>query len=55
LAVQFYPNTAVLSVPSAIVMKERNYVLNPAHPDFQHVQFFASEPFQFDPRLRQTA
>jgi RES domain-containing protein len=52
LATQFYTNTAVLSVPSAIVMKERNYVLNPAHPDFQHIQFLSSEAFQFDPRLR---
>ena len=53
LAMQFYPNTAVSSVPSAVVMKERNYVLNPAHRDFQHIQFLASEPFQFDPRLKQ--
>jgi len=52
LAMQFYPNTAVLSVPSAIVMRERNYVLNPAHRDFQHIQFLASEAFQFDPRLK---
>ena len=52
LAMQFYSSTAVLSVPSAIVTKERNYVLNPTHPDFQHIQFLASEAVQFDPRLR---
>jgi RES domain-containing protein len=54
LAMQFYPSTAVLSVPSSIVMKERNYVLNPAHRDFRYIQFLASEPFQFDVRLKQT-
>ena len=51
---QFYPNAAVLRVPSAIVTEESNYVLNPAHPDFRHIQFFSPEPFRFDPRLKQT-
>lgn len=45
---------AVLSVPSAIIPAERNYVLNPAHPRFPEIEFRASEPFYFDPRLKAT-
>ena len=29
--------TAVLNVPSAVVPAERNYLLNPHHPDFSHI------------------
>lgn len=54
LAEQLYPKTAVLSVPSAIVTDERNYLLNPAHADFQHIIFLTPQPFQFDPRLKQS-
>lgn len=43
--------TAVLSVPSAVVPQERNYVLNPAHPDMAKLEFGRPEPFSFDPRL----
>jgi len=42
----------VLSVPSSIVVAERNYVLNPAHPDFPTIRFLPSTPFRFDPRLK---
>jgi RES domain-containing protein len=42
---------AVLVVPSAIIRQEHNYVLNPAHPDFQRILFGEPEPFAFDPRL----
>jgi RES domain-containing protein len=55
LAEQLYPKTAVLSVPSAIVADERNYVLNPAHADFRHIVFLPSQRFQFDPRLKPNA
>ena len=44
--------TAVLSVPSVIIPSERNYLLNPAHPDFARIRFFAPRPFKFDRRLR---
>ena len=44
--------TAVLSVPSAIVGRERNILINPRHPDFRSVTFSAPEPFHFDPRLK---
>jgi RES domain-containing protein len=43
--------SAVLSVPSAIIPEERNYLLNPDHPDRAHVLAGTAEPFTFDPRL----
>lgn len=42
--------TAVLSVPS-VISGERNYVLNPSHPDFSRIEFADPGPFQFDLRL----
>ena len=44
--------TAVLSVPSVIIPSERNYLLNPAHPDFARIRFFPPRPFRFDRRLK---
>jgi RES domain-containing protein len=44
-------STAVLAVPSAIIPEERNYLLNPAHPDFTQVHIRRSIPFHFDPRM----
>ena len=45
--------SAVLSVPS-VISGERNYVLNPAHPDFQRITFADTIPFRFDTRLLRT-
>ncbi len=42
----------VLSVPSAVVPSERNYLLNPAHPEFAKIRRGSPEPFSLDPRLR---
>ena len=44
-------STAVLVVPSAVIPDERNYLLNPAHPDSK--RFFLNKPeaFHFDPRM----
>ena len=44
--------SAVLSVPSAIIPSERNYLLNPAHPDFARIRFLPPRPFRFDRRLK---
>jgi RES domain-containing protein len=44
--------TVVLSVPSAVVPSERNYILNPRHPDFGAIRFGKPEPIDFDPRLK---
>ena len=43
--------TALLSVPSAVIPQERNYLVNPAHPDFAQVALAAPQPFTFDPRM----
>ncbi|MEN8132059.1 MAG: RES family NAD+ phosphorylase [Pseudomonadota bacterium] len=43
--------TAIYDVPSAVVPKERNVCLTPAHLDFQTIKTVEVAPFQFDPRL----
>jgi RES domain-containing protein len=43
--------TAVLTVPSAVIPRERNVILNPAHADFRRIVIQTPEPFSFDPRL----
>jgi len=43
--------SAVLRVPSALVPKESNYVINPQHPDFSEVNIGEAEPLLVDPRL----
>ena len=43
--------SAVLEVPSAIVPDERNYLLNPAHPDFTRIRRGRPRGFALDPRL----
>ncbi len=43
--------SAVLEVPSVIVERENNYLLNSAHPDFSSVVIGEPEPFTFDERL----
>lgn len=42
---------AVLAVPSVVVPREWNYLLNPAHPGAGRWKVVHSEPFRFDPRL----
>jgi RES domain-containing protein len=44
--------SAVLIVPSAVMPRERNFVLNVLHPDFRKIAFGPSERFPFDPRLK---
>lgn len=43
--------TAVLSIPSAVVPAERNYLLNPRHPDFTHIEIRAPLSLDVDTRL----
>lgn len=43
--------TAVLSVPSVVIPHERNFILNPAHPEFAAFRIGRPEPFGFDPRM----
>jgi RES domain-containing protein len=44
-------DTAVLTVPSCLVPRERNALLNPAHGDFRRIRVERPEPFSLDPRL----
>ncbi|MFC5283807.1 RES family NAD+ phosphorylase [Pedobacter alpinus] len=48
----FNQNSAVLKVPSAIVDREYNYLLNPQHPDFSKIKVLDVKPFDFDTRLK---
>lgn len=41
----------ILEVPSAIVPAEKNYLINPAHPDFRKLKIGAPTKFEFDFRL----
>lgn len=43
-------DSVVLSVPS-VTYGERNFVLNPEHPQFRQIDFRDPVPFQFDIRL----
>ncbi|MGH7557192.1 MAG: RES family NAD+ phosphorylase, partial [Gemmatimonadota bacterium] len=38
-------------VPSAIVARESNVVINPEHAGASGLEIISSEPFRFDPRL----
>ena len=42
---------AVVSVPSAIIPSERNFLVNPKHPDFSRIVIHKPTPFTLDPRL----
>lgn len=44
-------STAVLAVPSAVIPSERNYLLNPKHPDFKRIRIRNAIAFVFDPRM----
>jgi RES domain-containing protein len=43
--------SAILSVPSVVAPGGRNYLLNPAHPDFTRIQFGDASPLAIDRRL----
>ena len=44
-------NGLCLKVPSAMIFTEYNYLLNPAHDDFQRVKLIDSRPLMLDQRL----
>jgi RES domain-containing protein len=43
--------SCVLEMPSVVVPQERNFMLNPGHPDFQQIEIGDPEPFSLDPRM----
>jgi RES domain-containing protein len=48
-------SSAMLFVPSAIVPEEENILINPLHPDVDHIRATAVRPFLFDPRIQSTS
>lgn len=42
---------AVLKVPSVVIKKEHNYLINPNHPDFKKITLTGNEDFDFDKRF----
>jgi RES domain-containing protein len=46
--------TVALSVPSAVIPHERNFILNPMHGEFAKLTTRTAEPFSFDPRMWKT-
>jgi len=40
-----------LRVPSVVIPRESNFMLNPEHPDFNSIAVDAPLPFEFDLRL----
>lgn len=43
--------SAVLSVPSAVITVERNFLLNPRHPEAQRIRIISEEASSFITRL----
>jgi RES domain-containing protein len=43
--------SVVLRIPSVIVPSESNFLLNPAHPDFDKLAIRTPQRFRFDSRL----
>lgn len=42
----------LLQVPSTVIPEEKNFVINPRHPDFVKIKIRAPVPYIFDSRLR---
>lgn len=45
-------DSLILVVPSSIINKEYNYLINPAHPDFSKIKILSKDPFVFDERIK---
>ncbi|MCW3093562.1 MAG: hypothetical protein JWP81_4631 [Ferruginibacter sp.] len=41
----------ILKVPSVIIRKEHNYLINPNHPNFNTIKIMSVEDFEFDKRF----
>jgi RES domain-containing protein len=44
-------SSAILKVPSSIVIQEHNFLVNPLHPDFFKLVIGVPRPLDIDPRL----
>ena len=47
--------SAVLAVPSAVVIDEVNYIVNPVHPDFARLEPGGITGYRYDPRILKTS
>ncbi len=45
-------SSALLEVPSAVIPREKNYLINVEHSDFSKIVIGIPEPFEFDSRLK---
>ena len=45
--------SCVLKVPSVIIAKESNYLINTKHADFQQIKIIEIEDFNFDSRIKE--
>jgi len=45
-------SSVILEVPSAVTQSERNYLINPAHPDFAKIMIEPAYLLEPDPRLK---
>ena len=45
-------SSAVLEVPSAVIQREKNYLINVEHSDFHKIVIGKPELFEFDSRLK---
>ncbi|MEO6719310.1 MAG: RES family NAD+ phosphorylase, partial [Ferruginibacter sp.] len=43
--------SAVLKVPSVVIKKENNFLINPHHPEFSKIKLTGNEDFDFDKRF----
>jgi RES domain-containing protein len=46
-------SSAVLKIPSALVKSEYNYLINVNHRNFPSIKLIDTEPFRFDPRIKE--
>ena len=44
--------SVILKVPSTVIRKEFNYLINPQHPDFKKLSIGSAVKFLFDPRIK---
>ncbi len=47
-------NAALLTTPSVLAPTERNWLINPFHPDFHRIKVISTERFQYDQRIRKS-
>jgi len=48
---EVFKKNLFISVPSAVTLKDRNFLVNPLHQDSSSVKIIDSEPYDFDQRL----